>query len=148
METATSTLSVLPNNKSEVLNFANKLRNELLNGDIDPLQLLKMRKAIDSVFENIKDDLRTTSVEAAEKYGKGKFGLNGSEYEVKEMGIKYNYDGCGDPEYKKLKDATKSREAFLKSLKEPFKYIDPDGGEEVTIYPPVKSSTTTVQVSL
>lgn len=148
IETAVSTLSALPNTKDEVKAFANKLRIEILNGEVDPLMITKVKKAFEMVFDNIKDDLRTASVDVAEKYGKGKFSLHGSEYEVKEMGVRYDYDGCGDPIYKKLKDNIKAREAMLKSLSEPFKYIDPETAEEITINPPVKSSTTTVQVSL
>jgi hypothetical protein len=148
METVTSTLSVLPNTKDEVKAFANKLRIEILNGEVDPLMITKVKKAFEMVFDSIKDDLRTAAVEVAEKYGNGKFGLHGSEYQVKEMGVRYDYDGCGDPIYKKLKDNIKSREAMLKSLSEPFKYIEPETGEEITINPPVKSSTTTVQVTL
>jgi len=148
MESAVSTLSALPNTKDEVKAFANKLRVEILNGEVDPLLITKVKKAFEMVFDTIKDDLRTATVEVAEKYGKGKFSVHGSEYEVKEMGVRYDYEGCGDPVYKKLKEDIKKREAFLKSLSEPFKYIDADTGEEVTINPPIKSSTTTVQINL
>lgn len=148
MESATSTLSALPSNKEQISFFAQKIITELDNGEVDPLVLLKMKKSIDKVFEQVNDKLRSCSVDVAEKYGKGKFGLHGAEYEVKEMGVRYDYDGCNDPVYTKMKSDIKKREAFLKSLTEPFKYIDPDTGEEVTINPPIKTSTTTVQVTL
>ncbi len=148
METINSTLSVLPSTKEQIQIFADKLMNELDNGETDALQLLKVQKAFDKVFDKIKDKLREASIEAAEKYGKGKFGLNGAEYEVKEMGVKYNYEHCGDPKWKRLKEDLKDRETLLKSLKESMAMVDEETGEVITIYPPLKSSTTTVQITL
>ncbi len=70
------------------------------------------------------------------------------------MGVKYDYSVCQDPIYNKLKDELealqekiKAREMVLKSLsQEGLQTLIED--EVVTLYPPNKTSTTTISVNL
>ncbi len=148
METANSALSILPQTKEQIEHFSNMLISEIQNGQVDPLELLKHQKSIEKVFEKIKDDLRKASIDVAEKYGKGKFGLHGANFEVKEMGVKYDYKHCNDKVWEKLEKDKKDRETFLKSLTTVITIVDEETGEAVTVYPPLKTSTTSVVVSL
>lgn len=148
MESANSALSILPQTKEQIEQFSNMLIAEIHNGQVDPLELLKNQKAIEKVFEKIKDDLRKASIDVAEKYGKGKFGLHGANFEVKEMGVKYDYKHCNDKVWEKLEKDKKDRETFLKSLTTSITIVDEETGEAVTVFPPLKTSTTSVVVSL
>jgi hypothetical protein len=46
-----------------------------------------------------------------------------------------------------LKSTLKDRETFLKSIKAPMQMIDENSGEVYTIYPPKKTSSTTLKVT-
>ncbi len=69
-----------------------------------------------------------------------------------EGGTRYDYSGCNDPEYDRVlwefenaKKAKEDKEKELKSLKESYEILDQDSGEVITVYPPVKTSTSTVK---
>lgn len=153
METATSTLALMPNTKQEILTFSEKLKEELQSGYVNPLDLLRGQKAIEKVFANIKEDLTKATREEAEKYGKS-FEYKGSKIELAEVGVKYDYSECGDYELNeileqiaKLEEKKKAREAFLKTLKEPMQIITKDG-EPIEVYPPKKSSTSSIKITI
>lgn len=125
-------------------------------GSIDPLQLLVKLKFAQSIIEDTIESIQPHCVDEASKYHKGEdIKLLGAELKVKEAGTKYDYSGCGDKVYeqydltiKQNKEAMKGRENFLKSLKKTETLVDEDTGEVYTIHPPVKKSSTIVQVTI
>jgi hypothetical protein len=153
METAISTLSQLPETKQQIETFANQLEQGLINGQIIPTDLLRFQKAMEKVFEKIKPTLIESAISEVEQYEKNAV-IKGSEFSIVEAGVKYDYSGCNDLEYNMLnnqleaiKSTLKDRETFLKSIKEPLQMIDENSGEVYTIYPPKKTSTTTLKVT-
>lgn len=153
METATSTLSVLPSSKEQVQLFASKLIDELENGQVNPLDLVKMQKCIEKTFEIIKPKLSELSRSEAEKYGKS-FDYKGVKIELAEVGTKYDFSQCGHTDYNslcaeiaELNEKKKAMEAMLKSFKEPQNMID-SNGEAITVYPPNKTSTSSIKVTV
>lgn len=153
METASSALSILPNTKDEVISFSRKLENEIIEGNIDPLEILRYQKSIEAVFKNIKETLDPAARKEAEKYGTKSFQFKGITITLSENGTKYDYSNCNDPEHRVLKaaaevanEALKARETFLKALKQPMEIIA--GDELITIYPPIKTSTSGVKCEL
>lgn len=154
METATSTLAILPNTKEQIELFANKLISEIENGQVNPLELIIIQKSFEKMFDKVKETLTKAMVDEAEKYGK-KFEFKGAKIELVEAGVKYDYSSCGDTQYTRvneqilqLSEVKKQREAFIKSLKEPMQVLDEETSELVTVYPPKKSSTTTLKVTI
>lgn len=147
METATSQLSRLPANKSEIITFSYKLSEEINSGRVNPLDLLRYKKAIETVFENIKDTLREAAVTEGSKYGK-EFNHAGANFALGEFGTKYAYDKCNDPVWNSLKAAMKEREAWLRGLKEPEQWVDEESGEEFTVTPPLKTSVTSLSCKI
>lgn len=154
METAISTLSVLPNNKEQIKTFSALLLNELDNGNAKPLEVLKAFKAFEKVFDLIKPELTKKCLNEATKYGERKFDACGISFETKEAGARYDFSGCNDQDYNILKEqidrlteSLKKREEFLKAIPDHFDTVDKDTGEVITIYPPVKKSTTTLQTN-
>jgi hypothetical protein len=68
----------------------------------------------------------------------------------------YSYENCGDAIYDSLNQKAesinsdlKSRESFLKTIPiSGIQILDESTGEMITVYPPAKSSTTTIAVTL
>jgi hypothetical protein len=148
METASSALSILPKTAKEIKSFGLKLVDEINNGTINPLELARYKKSLEVLFEAIKEPLRDASLEEAAKYGSKEFDFLGAIYKTAEYGTKYDYEATGDPVWKDLNEKKKDRENFLKSLKEKHTYVDEETGDVITIYPPVKTSTTSVSVTI
>jgi hypothetical protein len=147
-------LPVIPITKSAVLAQAQDLVFGLQEGTINPLDLLKLRKCLEVLMDEIKPELNKYALLEAEKYGT-QFEYDGIKIRVGESGTKYDFSGCGDKKYESIcaqvdswTEAKKNREAFLKSLKDFHTEIDEETGEAFRISPPVKTSTTTTFVSL
>lgn len=150
----TNELSILPDNK-ESLNLAiNQTINDIDMGVINPLQLKARLKYFEKYIDGIKDKLDEAALAEAEKYSEKKFGVFGMKVEVCEVYTKYDFSNTNDPTYSKLNEEkkkaeanVKEREIFLKSLTDKLDVIA-DGGEVVTIYPPIKQSKTGIKITL
>ena len=153
MQTAVSTLSVFPNTKEQVSLFANKLRTELENGEVNPLEIITMQKAIEKVFDAVKPTLSELARAEAEKHGKS-FDFKGAKIECVEVGTKYDFSECGHLDYSDLCDKInqltemkKNYETMIKTYKEPQNLISLNG-DVMTVYPPKKTSTSSIKVTL
>jgi hypothetical protein len=154
MESVTSALSILPSSKEQVTLFGTKLLKEIGDGTVNPLEIRAMKAYFDKMFESIKTDFDLAVREEAEKYGKT-FEYKGVKMELAEVGTKYDFTVCKDHELDVLvADAdvanakVKARQDFLKALKEPLTFVYDDTGEVITVYPPLKTSTSSVKVTL
>lgn len=154
METAISQVKLLPFTKSQVQIFAGQLIETLENGEIDPLDLAIYFKAFSEVEKQVKETMSKLALSEAEKHGKT-FEFKGAKIEVKELGTSYDFSQCGDTKWERLnadlsaiKDKQKEREQLIKTLKEPLIEVDQQTGETITIYPPIKKSTTGITISL
>lgn len=125
METALSTISVLPSEKLEVAQFARMLKSEILANDRDPLAILKHMKLIQKTFDDVltDDEIDEHFLTEAEKYKEKTFEHLGCKFTIMETGIKNDFKGCGDQYWldlqKQLSDIKKKlsdRENFLKSI--------------------------------
>jgi hypothetical protein len=152
---AYSVINYNPTTKEQAESFANKLTEEVLQGEVNPLELhvklTAMQKAIDAVKKNIASYTLTE----AQKYNSKTFDFNSSKIEIQELGAKYNYDNCNDAvlvrlnaELEKIKSAVEQRQAFLKVCKPGQPVIDEETGESYEVFPPAKTSTTGVKVTL
>jgi hypothetical protein len=153
METVASTLSVLPSTPEQLNSFAVKLKSEIENGQIDPLQLRVVKAYLDKVFEKVKPTLDEYARTEAEKHGKN-FTYSGASVELAEVGTKYDFTNCNDQEWVELKEAAekaanklKERETFLKAIKEPTPIVSKEG-EVITLNPPIKTSTSSIKISI
>jgi hypothetical protein len=85
-----------------------------------------------------------------------KFSFYGASFTKTEAGTKYDWSLCNDPVLDDLMDAAKGANEGLKRRQDWLKTCPVEGlpilvestGETVTVYPPSKSSTSTVSVSL
>lgn len=93
--------------------------------------------------------------EEVSKFGKSHTTSSGTKMELAEVGTKYDYQTCGDLELVNLnaqlltiENAIKERQTFLKILPVSGIEIILDGGEVAKIYPPIKTSTSSVKCTI
>lgn len=113
------------------------IKDQILSGYLNPLEFYRQAKIVADVVEELKKDpdIFDAAWTEREKYGKGKAVINGATIDCQQR-TTHNYKLCNDPEYNRLYQALKDREAFLKSLKEPITIVDTQTGETATIQPP------------
>ncbi len=148
-------LSLFETTKAERQDFAQSVIKGIKDGLSDPLKVHYQVKCMEDIIKNITNDAeyKSMTLDEAAKYGKT-FDHYNAKFEVKEMGVKYDYSVCNDPVYNKLKaqltvleDEVKAREKYLKAI--PTTGVETLLEDEViTLYPPNKTSTTTITVNL
>lgn len=127
--------------------FVQKVMEQVESGNLNPLYLKIMMKNLEDILANINEQVRDMAVEEAMKHGK-EFEYIGAKVTVAEFGTKYHYDKTNFKPYKDAKKLVKDYEEYLRGLKEPIQWVDTETGEEVTIYPPLKTSTTSISIKL
>jgi len=153
----TSTLGLFDTTKAQRQSFCIDIVGKLENGEADPLKIHLQVKAMEDLIKQLQDNTvyKRFLLDEAAKYGKS-FEYINAKFEVKEMGVKYDYSQCGDPEMTELlrqeteiKEKVKARSEFLKTLPTTgLSIMQEDTGELVIVYPPSKTSTTTLTVKL
>lgn len=126
-------------------------------GELNPLDIHYQVKAMEDFIKILTANSRYKDYVLTEgmKHGKS-FQFNGSKMEIKETGVKYDYSKCGDSNWQlledqisELKDKQKAVEAHLKVLPaEGIEVVNADTGEVIKMFPPVKTSTTSISVTL
>lgn len=121
------------------------------------LELRRMGAIMEDTAKRINSDerVRESCVAEIEKYGKNHT-INGVKYDIRETGVKYDFSECGDTIYNDLveilnqyKAKVKEREEYLKRLpREGITQVNEETGEIYRVYPPARSSTTNVAVTI
>lgn len=164
--TATSILSLFETSKAERSSFVADVVQRLRDGEADPLKVHLQIKCAEDIINSLTCtdekknknfasaiDYKNMLVAAAEKNGK-KFTYHNAEFSIKEVGTSYDWSKCEDPELvdlleqqKAITEKVKAKQEFLKNV--PATGIEMRFNDElVTVYPPAKSSSTSVAVSL
>lgn len=145
--------SELVASKENQILYATTIIESVAEGNESALTVQAKIKFIQDTLKDASDGIKPMVVEELEKYDKREeiSVLNGYRVELKEMGVKYDFSECNHPRLTevvkaidKLNEERKEIEAFLKTIKKSMSIADEStGGEEITIYPPSKKSTTT-----
>ena len=153
--TAVGVLSLLETTKEQRESFVRSIVSALDEGTADPLKVHLQVKNTEDLIKQITSDekYREFLLNEASKYGKS-FEQYNAKFQVKETGTRYDYSVCGDSEIQalqeeadKLAEKIKARQKFLQSV--PASGLELLRGDElITIYPPIKTSTTSVTVTL
>lgn len=135
---------------------AQTLVTKVVEGEADPIQVFSTVKALVeclTIFLKNKDVVDST-IAACERYGKTGALYNGANLCVAEVGVKYDYSACNDPEWDDLSkqraelDAKiKARETFLRGIPREATILNEDTGEITKVVPPIKTSSTSVKVT-
>jgi hypothetical protein len=145
--------NVVPS-KEAFLKISNDLIKDVINGSADPIRLSALLDFVIKTCTEAKSNIKEHTISQLEKDPSRK-DYFGYKIEVTEAGVTYDFSGCNDPELKSLytrqdliKESIKDKEAFLKAIKGHATLVIEETGEVVTVYPPVKRSTTTPKFSL
>jgi hypothetical protein len=151
MENALSTLSTLPENKQQLTDFKANLKNAILSGVKDGLEIKKLHKVLEEILKTFKEPEVVEMIESeADKYHEKSFEYIGAKFQ-KRNNTKYDFSVCEDSELiqleqqeKLVKTNLKARQDFLKGLKE--NYINQETGE--VIKPPAKTTSEILAITL
>lgn len=155
MNLTISNLSLFETTKEERQHFAIQVTDKLMDGMADPLKVHLQIKCMEDIIKQLTSNsiYKDLVLSEAQKYGKT-FDQHNAKFEIKEMGVKYDYSNCGDPIYQALEDEAAKIDALIKDRQKMLKSIPESGmeilvdDEVVKVYPPSKTSTTTVTVNL
>jgi hypothetical protein len=124
------------------------------DGHVNALDIATRLNWMAQVIEQAKDLIREDCIIEIEKHG-GKAVINGVEVIRKETGTKYNYKSCGDGVWQRAYDdeiiaanQRKEREKLLKAITSRIEVTDEITGEICSLLPPIKSSTTNIQITI
>lgn len=155
---ATGILSLFDTTKEQRSSFVNDLIEKVKDGTVNPLKVHCQIKAMEEIIKSVNDDPEYKSVvlDEAEKFGKKSFEFGNAKFQVKEVGVKYDFTMCGDPDWEQmnaqqesLKEKKKAKETELKALPAGGRsVVNESTGEVYKIFPPSKLSTTSVAVTL
>ena len=128
------------------------------NGDgrVDTLTALARLEFMSQVIDNAISKLRETATDDLYLYGsEAKTGVKilGVTFKHKETAVKYDFSKTAKwNELKAIEDSAadnrKQLEAQLKALNKSTVNVDPETGEMVEMNPPIKTSKTTVEITL
>lgn len=157
--------------KKGVAQAAYNIYNAVMEGTMSAIDIAVMLKFVEETTKQLKEltdekgkntfvDLVREEVKNNSDDGKSYMSKHGVKFDLYEAATKHDYEACGDPiwnrmnkEMELLKAKMKERESFLKTLSQPvtMNVIDPDTAEiheNVQIYPPAKSSTSTYKQTM
>jgi hypothetical protein len=142
--------------KSRVEIMANQIVELADSGETDCLSILAKLEFVSQIIETAKSKLREFAVDDLDAYGpEARTGVKrlGVTFKQKETGVKYDYSNTEAwQNLKSFEDAQaekrKALESTLKTLKSPMAIIDPETGEMFNANPPIKSSKTSVEITL
>jgi len=143
--------------KEERTQVVREIFQELLEGRINAMELHIRMKCIEEVVKQLTSmpAYKAIILDDAEKHGKS-FQYHNAKVDIREVGVKYDYSGCGNGAladlYEKqeaINDAIKDLEMYHKQLPTSgIQVVIHSTGEVETHYPPAKTSTTSVAVTL
>lgn len=147
----------LPQSKTEQKTMAEALVEQAKNGEVN---LLKVHAA----FENLKGvmdsylknpDIKRLEIEEVQKYENDVANAYGAKFEIAQVGVKYDYTLCGHKEYNRIQQQiaelqvkAKQMEEIMKLNKEMWVYTDTETGEQYEVYPPEKTGSMSVKVTI
>lgn len=141
--------------KARAQHFANALIEINEEGHVDTLTALARVEFMSQVIETVKSKLRENATDEMYLHNEAKTGIVrlGVTFKHKETAVKYDFSNT--PHWVELKEIEetaanerKNIEARLKTLNKATTVVDEETGELVQMLPPIKTSKTTVEITL
>ena len=154
--TANNVLALFYTSKQERQTFVTDAIERILEGHEDPIKALITLKCMEEIIDKITGNkgFKDACITEAEKYGKT-FDKVNAKLAIREAGVRYNFEECGDLELLELMTMRAEIDEKIKKRQEFIKMIPIEGIEVINedgvishIYPPSKTSTTTLTVTL
>ena len=144
--------------KTQIKAIANQTAQDIIDNGKDVIQIADTIAKIELFIKELKatPEYLDYLITEVSKYGKGMTTSTGTKLELAEVGTKYDFSQCNDPELKKmeqefevLEDKIKCRKDFLKTLSaNGITVLDEETGETITLYPPSKTSKSSVKCTI
>ena len=142
--------------KHNITNISQRIINAVESGMQDPLEVYARLKFAEQTIEACIDGIKPYAQSEVQHYAKGeRINKLGAELKPKEVGVKYDYTICNHPaynalmlEYNDIINRKKALEMQLKAISEPYTIVDEETGETHRIYPPLKTSTSSIEVTI
>ena len=150
MNEVLSTLKVMPETKAEIKKFGESLIQSIQFGEVNALEIDGRLKAIEELIALVRksQEMSENLILEADKYGQKSFESGNFKYQVKEVGVRFDFSVCNDSEWDDLKEEETILKAKLKARETILKAITPGtemyNSEGVQIESPLKTSTTKV----
>lgn len=154
-QSPTELLTLMASTSTQIDVFSDGVIESVQRGEINPLTVLIQLRAMERASGRILKEIHENVMREADKYPGNEFEFMGNKVTKTEHGTRYDFSNCGDPVYeqrvkiaKEANEQLKERENFLKAVKAPFSLLDEGTGEVSTISPPIKKSTSGLNVSI
>lgn len=145
--------TIVSADKREMTNIVSRYLEDIAHNGGEPVKDLILCKKYIFLLEELEKGLMEFAITELDSYDRSEIEALGSTAKKVESGVKWDCSASSawaeqkkrvEAETKKLKDI----EAFTKTLKEKTTIVDEETGETTEFYPAVKSSSTTVRVTI
>ena len=139
--------------KSNVEKFANQIIFEYKTGNKNPFDYLGELEFISQAIDKAKSEIRELLIDELYLYSDKTKTKNGVQFKLKEAGVKYDFSNTEkwnamNQEAEAIKSEMKQLEAQLKTIKSKQTIVDEETGEMIELNVPVKSSKTTIEITI
>lgn len=139
--------------KTNVQSFANQIVFEYKTGNKNPFDYLGELEFISQAIDKAKSEIRESMIDELSNHPGNLKTRNGIQFKLKESGVKYDYTSTEkwnalNDEMEQMKSQIKDLESHLKSLKAKQTMVDESTGELIELFPPIKSSKTTIEITI
>lgn len=145
----------LPKDKKEIAIAVSTLKEAIMSGENNPLEIDLALKKMEEVIKGVRDDKEVKAVvlDELQKYTEKTVDFAGCQISKVNRST-YDYDLCNDielqsleREYERVNNALKERQKFLQGLPKEMVVVTEDG-EMATIYPAYKKQTETFSIKI
>lgn len=145
--------TIVSADKREMTNIVSQYLEDMAYNGGEPLKDLALCRKYIFLLEELEKGLKDFAITELETYDRNETDVLGTTVKAVEAGVKYDFSATQawakqkvlvDTESKKLKEI----EAFVKTLKSKTTVVDEETGEAVEYFPPTKTSSTSIRVTL
>lgn len=144
--------------KTQIKVIADQTASDIIDNGKDIIQIADTIAKMELFIKELKANPEYLDylITEVSKFGKGTTTSTGTKLELAEVGVKYDFSQCNDPEllkweeqYNQIDKEISDRKEFLKKVSiKGMTIIDEETGETVTIYPPSRSSKSSVKCTI
>jgi hypothetical protein len=145
--------TIVSADKREMTNIVSQYLEDMAYNGGEPLKDLALCRKYIFLLEELEKGLKDFAIKELETYDRNETDVLGTTVKAVEGGVRWDFSESSawasqkarvDAETKRLKDI----EAFAKTLKSKTTLVDEETGEAVEYFPPAKSSSTSIRVTL
>lgn len=144
---------IFESNKAQLMAVVDQYAQEIAFNGGDPLKDLVLCRKFSFLLEKMEDALKGAVIRELSNHDNSETTLMDCSIKEVESGVKYDFTNSEAwvVQKKIVDEATaklKEIEAFAKGCRSETTILDEDTGEMIKYYPPVKTSTTSLRVTL